>query len=552
MNQLEVWKFIAGLGLFLYGMNQLEALLKKISGRPLKLFLKRNTQSLFKSISGGAIVTGIVQSSSIVSLIVLAFVESGIITFKNALGVILGANLGTTLSSWLVATIGFKVDILNYALPVIAVTTLGMFFLRKRKKLYNLFAVMFALGIMFFGLSFMKESALQLVNRFDLSTFNHYGLFVFVIIGFVITTIIQASSATIAITLTAVYAGLLTFPSAAAIVIGSEVGTTIKVLLWGMTGSSDKMRVAYGSFFFNIFTSFFAFIFLNWLVHLIEDIIKIKDPLIGLVMFQTTINILSIILFVPFLNPFVKWLEKNFSNSNDRPDSYFGKNPPIIPFLAVDTIKKEGLNLLRQSILFNKRILSFGEPNGTGLLNNLKSLTDADRNINDDYNKLKQTEGDILEYYLSMQENNQSETDAMLILQYMDAVRQSVYGAKAVKDISHNLKDFNTSANDVLFDHCEIIREQWDEFDGVLNHLIDMAEKDQLPSQIDKIFNEVFHKEEKHKSEVVSLLKHNKLNELEASTLMNVYRALYSAKKSFLSAIGNLESPALLKQPYNL
>jgi phosphate:Na+ symporter len=325
MSGSFMWQFLAGLGFFLYGMSQLEAVLKKSSGRRLKLFLKQNTKSLFKSITGGALITGIVQSSSVVTLIILAFVETGIITFRNALGVILGTNVGTTLSSWIVATVGFRFDILSYSLPVIAVAATVMFFFEKRKQLYNLFSVFFALGVLFLGLGFMKAGASHLVERFDLTSYAEYGTFVFVLIGFIVTTVIQSSSATVAITLTALYTGALNFPSAAAVVIGSETGTTIKILLWGMKGSSDKKRVAIGNFYYNIFTSIIAYIFLHWIIYAIENFIQIQDPLIGLVFFQTSVNVLSVLLFIPFLNIFSKWLERSFKTSDVQQYSYISR-----------------------------------------------------------------------------------------------------------------------------------------------------------------------------------------------------------------------------------
>jgi phosphate:Na+ symporter len=126
----------------------MEHVLKKISGRSFKLFLKKYTQNLFKAITGGALITGLLQSSSVVSLLVLAFVGAGIITFRNALGVILGSNLGTTFDSWIVATVGFKLNIENNSLPVIAISSLVMFFFHQRKRLYNLFRLFFSIGIL--------------------------------------------------------------------------------------------------------------------------------------------------------------------------------------------------------------------------------------------------------------------------------------------------------------------------------------------------------------------------------------------------------------------
>ena len=232
MDSLEIWRFLAGIGFFIYGMGQLEKVLKNASGRSLKLFISRNTQSLFKAIAIGTIVTGLAQSSSVVSLIVLAFVEAGVITFRNALGLILGANLGTTLSNWIVATIGFKTNVTNFALPFVAVGAIAMFLFEKKQKIYNIFSILFSIGILFLGLGFMKESAEIVATKVDLSLYTNHGILFYILFGFVLTAIIQASSATIAITLTALYTNILDFPSAIAIVIGSEVGTTIKILLW--------------------------------------------------------------------------------------------------------------------------------------------------------------------------------------------------------------------------------------------------------------------------------------------------------------------------------
>jgi len=214
---MDTWKFIAGLGLFLYGMTVMERVLKNLSGRSFKLFLRKYTQSLPKAIAGGALITGLVQSSSVVSLLVLAFVEAGTITFRNALGVILGSNVGTTLTSWIVATVGFKLDIESYALPVVGVSAIGMFFVHEQKRLYNIFRLFFAFGMLFLGLGFMKTSAEHFVGNIDLAAYSHYGAWIFVLIGFAVTFLIQASSATVAITLTALYTEAITFPMAAAV-----------------------------------------------------------------------------------------------------------------------------------------------------------------------------------------------------------------------------------------------------------------------------------------------------------------------------------------------
>lgn len=541
MDNLEIWRFLAGIGFFIYGMGQIENVLKNVSGRSLKLFISRNTQNLFKAIAIGAIITGIAQSSSVVALIVLAFVEAGVITFRNALGLILGTNLGTTLSSWIVATVGFKVNITGYAFPIIAITTIGMFFFEKKRNLYNLFSLFFAIGILFLGLGFMKESAEILVSHIDLSTYTNHSITFYVLFGFILTTIIQSSAATVALTLTAIYTGVLTFPLAVAIVIGSEVGTTIKILLWGVKGSVDKKRVAWGNFIYNIFTSIIAYIFLYKIIYFIENIVGITDPLIGLVFFQSLINFMSILLFVPFLNLFSNWLERKFNAQNQTQNSYISPNLPVAPTLATDAMQKESENLLNKSLLFSQNILHTNTTKPQGLVQNLKSFTKTFENIENEYQRLKQTEGDLLHYIATVIEKHKvSKTKTTKLLRYAHSARQSVYAAKTINDIAHNLTEFEASANNLLHQQGTTISTEWSDFEQQFKQLMLYTKPNDLSLQIDACMIEIKKMDEKQKIEIFDWLKNHQLTEIEASTLMNVHREIRSCKKSLLKALANL------------
>ena len=532
MNSIEIWKFIAGLGFFLYGMGLLELVLKNNSSRSVKLFLKRNTQSLFKSITGGALITGLVQSSSVVSLIVLAFVESGIITFKNALGVILGTNLGTTLDSWIVASIGFKFDMLNFSFPIIGISSLGLFIFEKKKSLKAIFSILLALGILFLGLSYMKESALVLVKAFDIASYTNYGILVFVLIGFVITTIIQSSSATIAITLTALYSGALGFSDAAAVVIGSEVGTSIKILLWGMKGGADKKRVAWSNFYYNIFTTLIALLLLKWLVYFIENIMHINNNLIGLVFFQTSINIISIILFIPFIRVFTKWMEKKFLE-NDRSNlTYFSLKPPLVSVMVADSIKGEAETLFKKTLEFIQSILVHHQNKDLSLLEKINE--NSTEKIETEYIKLKQTEGDILDYFTNLDKDDLVEVDLNQIHNAIHAIRSMIYAAKSVHDIFHNLIEFNSSAHDLLHSQINEIQTSWLSFQKEIN--IIWAESLIPTDTIDKLVEQINQHEKEDNLLIMKELRNDQLSEFDSSTLLNVHREIISSKKALLTA----------------
>ena len=226
-----IFKLVAGVGLFLFAMYLLEESLKNLSGRNFKLFLQRTTKNRVGAVAGGAVVTGVLQSSSMVSLMVLAFVGAGVFTMKNAMAIILGANLGTTLDSWLVATLGFKVDIEVAAYPVVFIGGMLLILFSNRKKIKYISYFLFGFGLLFIGIAFMKTAMEEQVKNFDFSQYAEMPLLVFLFIGFIITSLVQSSSVTMALTLSALHAGAIGFAPAAAIVLGSETGTTIKILI---------------------------------------------------------------------------------------------------------------------------------------------------------------------------------------------------------------------------------------------------------------------------------------------------------------------------------
>lgn len=539
---MDTWKFFAGLGLFLYGMTLMERVLKNLSGRSFKLFLRKYTQSLPKAIAGGALITGLVQSSSVVSLLVLAFVETGTITFRNALGVILGSNVGTTLTSWIVATVGFKLDIESYSLPVIAVSAIAMFFVHEQRRLYNFFRLFFSLGILFLGLGFMKASAETFVNDIDLTSYSHYGTWFFVLIGFAITVLIQASSATVAITLTALYTGAISFEMAAAVVIGSELGTTIKIVMAGLKGTADKKRVAWGNFTFNFVTGVVVFIFLHWLIIFIQDVVNIKDPLIGLVFLQTIINLLSIVLFLPFINVFATWLSKRFNEEREFTTSFISSSLPVVPDLAVDALFREGVNLLEKTMDFLEHILHLESKVSDRRL--LGSFVRSPDSANQVYAKLKQTEGSILEYYTRLQTAELSKGQYTAINQYITTVRYCIRAAKTMKDIHHDLKDFESAGNDTIHKQYLDLRKDWMEFDETLQNLVAMEDPKALFEELASVMKRAFHSHQKYSAEIVDGLRKKYLNELETSTLMNVHHEILSVKKSLLRALAHLKLTA--------
>ena len=243
---------LIGLSIFLFGMMQLERSVESLSSRWMKQWLANTTGHRFSSVFAGTTITALVQSSSMVSLVVLAFASAGIMPLFNAIGVLLGANLGTTFTGWLVAMLGFKLDLQVVALPTIGLGGLLQVFGERREKTRAAGAALFGLGLMLFGLGLIKAVVGGVAEYGDLHLMLGMNPLGYVVIGVLLATVIQSSSASMLVALTALSSGIINFPSAAAIVIGADLGTTSTTVLGSLKGSPIKRQLALAHVLFNV------------------------------------------------------------------------------------------------------------------------------------------------------------------------------------------------------------------------------------------------------------------------------------------------------------
>jgi phosphate:Na+ symporter len=329
---------------------------------------------------------------------------------------------------------------------------------------------------------------------------------------------------------------------AAAIVIGSELGTTIKIVMAGLTGTADKKRVAWGNFTFNLVTCIVVFIFLPWLILFVQDVLRIKDPLIGLVFLQTFINILSILLFLPIIDVFANWLSQRFKKQEEYKTSFISSSLPVVPDLAVDALLSEGENLLGKTIDFLESILNLDRKTSNHRF--FKSLVRSTDSVNEVYAKLKLTEGGILEYYARLQRAELSEAQYNRINEYIATVRYCIRAAKTMKDIHHDLKDFEAAANDTIHKQYHDLRKDWMEFDLTFQNLIAIEDPKAIFEGLASTMKRAFHNQQRRSAEIVEALRKKYLNEIETSTLMNVNYEILSVKKSLLRSLAHLKLTA--------
>ena len=384
-NLLQVFTLIGALGMFLYGMTLMSEGLQKTAGDKLRSFLAQMTSNRFKRVITGLGVTALVQSSSATTIMVVSFVNAGLLTLGNAIGVIMGANIGTTLTAWVTA-LGFSVDISVFSVPLMALGFILHASKKQKNKSIGEFVVGFA--IMFLGLSFMKSSAGALLSNKDamLAFFAHFTGFgfwsemIFLLAGTILTIVLQASSATMAITMLLTTSGLIDFPLACAMVLGENIGTTITANMAAAVGNTSAKRAARAHTMFNVFGVVWVLIvfrpFLS-LVGIVMEALGFSNPLTvdltspdaetsllyGISMLHTLFNItntLILIWFTPLIEKIVVWMVKAPKGDEVFRLKYISGGPLSTAELSLDAAQQEvvhfaeicrnGFSYLRQAV----------------------------------------------------------------------------------------------------------------------------------------------------------------------------------------------------------
>ena len=377
--------------MFLYGMNLMSSGLQKASGNKLREFLSAMTSNPFKGVMTGLGITSVIQSSSATTVMVVSFVNAGLLTLAQAIGVIMGANIGTTVTAWLVSWLGFKADISILAIPLMA---LGFLFSNSKKnQRQNIGELIVGFCLLFLGLSFMKESVPDLnetpqVLDFVKSWSSHgFGsVIIFLLFGTLLTLVLQSSSATMAITLIMLSMGWIPFDMACAMVLGENIGTTITANIAAAVGNTQAKRAAMSHTIFNLFGVAWALLlfkpFLALVGYLIElfglpnpaaDGFAVNNPvsaegtaaLYGLSMLHTlfnTINTFILVWFVEYIEKVVVWIIKTPANQDSEVFrlKYISAGPVATPELATEQafneimhfaqISRKGLGYAKQAV----------------------------------------------------------------------------------------------------------------------------------------------------------------------------------------------------------
>jgi phosphate:Na+ symporter len=442
----------AGVAIFLFGMLMLEDGFKLLGGGMLERLLERATRSVPRSMLFGIVSTTVLQSSSLVSVITISFLSAGLISLTGGVGIIFGANIGTTTGAWLVAGLGLKVDIAAYAMPMIALSIILVF--QKSKVWRGVGYAVAGLGFLFLGIHHMKEGFEAYKDQIDLLRFalpGVLGLVVYTLLGTVSTVVMQSSHATMVLILTALAAGQITYENALALAIGGNIGTTITAIIGSLSANFQGKRLAVAHLVFNVTTAAVALVFIAQLRDAVDWVsamvgINADDHALKLAVFHTIFNVLGVALMLPFMRRLVSLLERRIVEPEpdvSRP-RYLNAAVDAFPETMESALRKEVLHLRENAteLILHGLNLHRHEIFETGNIADTvrKSRTAHDLDIEEGYERrVKTLYSAIVEFTTRAGDKRLPPQIAQRVYDLRDVASDIVQAVKSVKHLRKNV-----------------------------------------------------------------------------------------------------------------
>ncbi len=536
----------AGVVIFLLGMVYLEKGFKVFTGGFLEALLQKTTDSLWKSLTFGITTTAVLQSSSLVSVIVISFLSAGLIGLTAGVGIIFGANLGSTVGAWLVALYGMKLKLISYAMPLLV---FGLILRTQQEKNFSgLGYILLGIGFLFLGIHYMKEGFEAFQNVIDFSNFSMegvQGVLVYTLFGILATIIMQSTNATMVLTFSALATGQLTYDNALALAIGSNMGTTITAVLGAIGANAAGKRLAAAHIAFNVVTATLAILLLPQLKMLVDFIarfmqIEVDDYTLKLALFHSIFNVLGILVQLPFINLLIRWLETLFADpskqsylnlaNEDSPEIHRARylTPAALsyPDAALRALTRECDHLYRNTL----ELICYGIYLTGDKLRETDNLTELVNNwVRDEQpwsikelyiRHIKGVYADIIHYSGAI-EGNLPRQQVQELFALKVACRDFVQAIKHVKNIYKNMGQYLHSDN-------EQIRHQYNQLRLCLASVLKLVDLlgvrrnyDHIRQHAEQLKQELREQDEQMNKKLNELIRSNQVDSFMASSLMN-------------------------------
>jgi phosphate:Na+ symporter len=527
----------AGVAILLFGMIMLEEGFRVFTKGPLQNLLKKATDKLYKSIGVGALVTALIQSSSLVSVITISFISAGLISLAGGMGLIFGANIGTTATAWLVAGFGLKIKISALAMPMLVFGIIFSF--QKKASLKGIGNVLAGLGFFFLGVHYMKEGFDVFKEYIDLTQYavpGFLGVIIYTGVGILITTILQSSSATLALILTALSAGQIDYENALALAIGANVGTTITAVLGSLSSNVAGKRLAGAHLIFNVVTGLVALAFIYPLANLVNILsdafgISSSDYTLKLALFHTIFNMIGVLLMIPLIKKLEKILLRFFKEEEEKDihePKYLNESVLEFPASAISALRKESKYLFKKAIFeIVAHALNIHRGDIKSDLKLKKIVKQSHEDMNTDveelyYTKVKTIYGEIIKYATTAQSrlklsNRQNDQISQIIV----ANRKMVEIIRDVRELNKNVSHYLDSDNEHISKEYDIFRRKIAKVLRVIYLFRTQDEKEQYYSKLIVLKNEAKESMRQGNDSINKLIRDDLITIEMASSLVN-------------------------------
>jgi phosphate:Na+ symporter len=490
---------LGSLGLFLYGMKVMSDALMELAGDRMRNVLASATSNRLFAVGTGFLITAVIQSSSATTLMVVSFANASLLSLTESIGVIMGANIGTTVTAWLISLLGFKVNMAAIAIPLVGLGFLLSFSKNKNLRHWGFFIVGFA--ILFVGLQYLKDSVPDLKSSPEALAFlgdytnkGYFSIILFMIIGTLLTVIIQSSSATMAITIIMCFEGWIPFEMAAAMVLGENIGTTITANLAAIVANYRARRTARAHFIFNIFGVAWMLVlflpFLQGIAYIVERLegdspfVQAAAIPVALSLFHTTFNIINttlMIQLIPTIGRVVKYMVPK-----DEPQEVVIDQPHFLdkaslnyPQTGIKALLDESLRLLEKTAY---KVITHGLAVHREELESDKNMKKIVENIHQFeldidaiyYNKFKTIYSKIVEYATQLQSRFDLDEEKII------AIRSILRADRLMVEMVKDLKPLHANMNKYLGSDNEYIRAEYNNLRQMLLKTLRLTRKARL------------------------------------------------------------------------
>jgi phosphate:Na+ symporter len=483
----------------------------------------------------------------LLTIIVISFLSAELISLAGAVGVIFGSNIGTTTTAWIVSSFGVKIDIAKYALPMIS---FGVILSFNKDKSYKGFGnILLGLGFVFLGIAYMKSGFDSLKDAIDLASLameGYLGVLIYVAVGALATIIIQSSSATMALIITALAASHIEYYNALSLAIGANIGTTVTAIIGSLKSNNNAKRLAVAHLIFNIVTAFVAVVFLYQLSDFVQYLsmkvgIAHDDYILQLALFHTIFNVLGVVLVAPFTKYLVKYLQSIFVEKDTQAKAkYLDQAVVSSPEAALSAVRKEVEHLYDNGIEVISHALSLHRHKYIGSDNISCVIDESTETIETDINKyyednIKGLYSEIL-YYSTLAQEEMDADQKDEVYRLKTSCRRIVEAIKDVRELQKNLEKYLHGKNEYVRSEYNNLRKNIAKTIDILYHARALDDDLDIVSKIKDLREEMQHFDYIQNGKIDALIREAKIDSKSATSLINDNSFTYTISHNLIES----------------